>query len=207
MLCVTLLSVIVLSSPPQGEEAWAEKLGKERDAYGDIPNSGPWKHGYTGSFGGTYILFRAGSSTERYYLTTSPGAKRWRISRTTLVQGKIRKDWMIFIEDGKEPRITKPGPLWKWSEGGRVVGALPKMAKRDCESQIPLALYHSNVQASYCSFIESDGKESENTPWNLGEYDSLPKTDFPYPITPEEREYVYRKRDASPAKPKGKSHL
>ncbi len=193
MILPTLVSAIALLAPPQGEEAWAIKLGKGRAAYGDIPNSGLWKHGYTGQFGGTYILFRAGSSTERYYYTSSPGARRWRISRTTLVQGKIRKDWMIFVEDGKEPRIKNPGSLWIWSGGGKIVGVIPKRAMKDLENQVPLALYHSNIHASYCSFVDSKGKESNTASWDLDNYDKLPKTDRPYPITAEEREYVFRK--------------
>lgn len=196
MLLPTLVSAIALLAPPQGEEAWAQKLGKERAAYGDIPNSGLWKHGYTGQFGGTYILFRAGSSTERYYYTSSPGAKRWRISRTTLVKGKIRKSWMIFVEEGKDSRIKNPGTLWKWAGGGKVVGSVPKIAIKDLESQVPLALYHSNVHASYCSFVDPKGNESKTEYWDDSGKAILPKTDKPYPITVEEREYAFPKPPA-----------
>ncbi|MBC8066422.1 MAG: hypothetical protein H7Y17_16440 [Chlorobia bacterium] len=196
-----LTSVLVSQASTQNEEAWAQRLGKARSVFGDIKNSGLWKHGYTGQFGGTYILFRAGSSTERYYYTTSPGANRWRISRVTKLNGKIRKDWMIFIEKGTEARIGKPGPLWLWAGKGKVVGSLPKKALADLRSQVPLACYHSNVHSSYCLFIFPDGKVSEYMPWEDGvalesngaSFDMLPKTREPYPITSEEREYAYRK--------------
>lgn len=194
------------SSP--GEAAWALKLGRERSQYGDIPNSGLWKHGYTGQFGGTDILFRAGSSTQRYYVTSSPGADRWRISRTTMIKGAIRKDWLIFVEKGREPRIKKPGPLWKYG-GGRIVGAIPKMALADLQNPVPLALYHSNVHRSYCSFIGPSGRASEDMDWEPEivtssggsgyslDFSKLPRTDKPYPITPQERAYANRKRPPS----------
>jgi hypothetical protein len=202
-MCLTILaSVLVLQSSTVEEEVWAQKLGKERSTFGDIPNSGLWKHGYTGQFGGTYILFRAGSSTERYYYTVSPGAGRNRISRVTRLGEKIRKDWMIFIEKGAESRITKPGPLWIWTGRQKIVGSIPKQALADLQSQVPLAMYHSNVHYSYCSFISPDGKESEYRDWEAGFADGnngysfamLPKTKAPYPVTVEERRYSYRKR-------------
>jgi hypothetical protein len=194
--------VVLFQTNSVDEPGWIGKLGRERSQFGDIPNSGLWKHGYTGQFGGTNILFRAGSSTERYYVTASPGAPRWRISRETMVNGRIRKDWMIFIEDGKETRIKHPGPLWRHGGGGKIVGKVPKMALIDLENQEPLALYHSNVHSSFCQFIFSNGKESDPKPWSPSverqypgggtteDFSMLPKTPKPYPITPEEREYI-----------------
>ena len=201
MFLAILTSVLVSQASTSEEQAWALKLGKARSEFGDIPNSGLWKHGYVGQFGGTYILFRAGSSTERYYYTTSPGAKRWRISRVTKKNGKIHKDWMIFIEKGAEPRIKKPGALWLFAGGGKVVGTIPRRALGDLQSSVPLALYHANIHASYSSFVFANGKESEMKSWEAGfqdkdnnySFDLLPKTRVPYFITPEEREYAYRK--------------
>lgn len=206
MVWALFASLAVSQSASPKDDAWVQVLGKERSQFGDIPNSGLWKHSYTGQFGGTYILFRAGSSAERFYVTRSPGADRWRISKVSKIKGKIRKDWMIFVGGGNESRIKKPGPLWRYGGGGKIVGPLPKAALADLQSQVPLALYHSNVHSSFCQFIFSDGKESELMPWNAGtvtthpgggyseDFSELPKTRNPYPITPEEREYVNRKR-------------
>lgn len=197
--------VVLFQTPPADATDPVEKLGRERSQFGDIPNSGLWKHGYTGQFGGTNILFRAGSATERYYVTASPGAPRWRISRETMVSGRIRKDWMIFIEAGKETMIKHPGPLWRHGGGGKIVGNIPKMALADLQNQEPLALYHSNVHASYCQFLFSDGKKSDPIGWSAGverpvpgggtteDFRMLPKTPGPYPISPEEREYISQK--------------
>lgn len=200
MFTALLISVLALQTSPQGQDGWAQKLGKERSVFGDIPKSGLWKHGYTGQFGGTYILFRAGTSTERYYYTKSPGADRWRISRVTKQSGKIIKNWMIFIEKGTDERIKKPGPLWLWAGAGRIIGSIPKKALIDLQSQVPLALYHSNVHSSYGSFIFADGKESEPISWEAGferadntySFELLPKTKKPYPITSQERQYLNR---------------
>lgn len=201
-----LATILTFQTPTSVEKIAADKLGRERSQFGDIPNSGLWKHSYVGQFGGTDILFPAGSSNERYYVTSSPGAKRWRISKQTKLNGKIRKDWMIFVETGTETRIKSPGPLWLHGGGGKIVGQIPKTALTDLQNKTPLALYHANVHASYCIFISSDGKKSDMTWWDAGivtklpgggieeDFSNLPKTPGPYPITPEELEYVYRKR-------------
>ncbi|HJP82827.1 MAG TPA: hypothetical protein VJ835_04910 [Fimbriimonadaceae bacterium] len=190
-----LATILLLQPQAVDEDAWALKLGKERTQFGDIPNSGLWKHGDVGQFGGTYILFRAGSSTERYYYTTAAGSGSSRISRETKVGGKIRKDWMIFLSEGKEPRIKKPGPLWLYAGGGKISGSIPKRALADLQNPVPLAIYHANVHYSYCAFTLPDGKLSPFLEWEAGtitadggySYGMLPKASKPYPITPEER--------------------
>jgi len=195
-------------------EEWAHKLGKERSTYGDIPNSGPWKHGYTGQFGGTYIFFPAGRSPERYYFTTVPGDTKWRMSKTIRVKGKVRKDWLIYIKKGPDDsRIKKPGPLWKWARQGTIVGKIPRSALTDLQNQTPLALYHSNVHISYYCFVLPDGKETEHEIWEpeivtklenggyRSDFGLLPKTREPYPITIEEKDYLVQTRSARRAPP------
>lgn len=125
------------------------------------------------------------------------------------MKGKIRKDWMVFVDKGVEPRIKSPGALWVWAEKGRIIGALPKMALADLQSPIPLALYHSNVHASYCLFVGPKGVASGYLDWvpevitklsNTGysaDFSKLPRTEKPYPITPEERAYAYPRRRSS----------
>lgn len=199
MCLPALASILLFQASTVDEEVWAQKLGRERSEFGDIPNSGLWKHSYVGQFGGTYILFRAGSSAERYYYTSIPGSGS-RISRESKVGGKIRKDWMIFLRTGTDARIKKPGTLWLWAGGGKIAGPIPKKALLDLQNPAPLAMYHANIHYSYCAFINPSGKPSEFNDWEAGTYgadgsysfDLLPKSPWPYPITPEERRYAWK---------------
>ncbi len=174
---------------------WVQGLGRERAAYGDIPNSGEWKFVLSGNFGGTTILYRAGSSTERYYLSYTSGSGKRRLSRTTLVKGTIRRDWMIHMKDGGRSRIARPGTLWTFAiAGNEIVGKVPEAAMKDLQNSEPLVGYTFNIHAPYCFVVFESGKDVGTEPWDVTSNDNLPKTVSPYPIPKVEADYVGRKR-------------
>ncbi len=191
-----VLACIVLSQNV-GDPGWVQRLGRERADYGDIPNSGEWKYVLSGQFGGTTILYRVGSSTERYYLSYTSGSGKRRLSKTTLVNGTIRRSWMIHMKDHGRTSIARPGTLWNFAVAGhQVVGLVPKEALKDLQSPEPLAVYKYNIHAPYCFVVFEGGEAVGEEPWSLFERDpnTLPKTADPYPIPKYEVDYLTRKR-------------